>query len=291
MTLSTEERPTRRARPGSPARRLASFVRAPKGIALIGLLLLAITASVVRDGSAAFATVVIAAVTAVAADWVMGWVAHDRWAFPDGGLLTGVIVGMILAPRQPWIIPALTAVVAILSKYALRTRWSNVFNPAAFGLVASALLFHSEQSWWGALPDLSPVWFLGLAAVGLYVASKVGKLPMALTFLGASLLVYTVAAFRGDAAQVAEIFRAPDIQMLLFFATIMLTDPPSSPAQARHQYLYALVVAAGSCAAFLGLNALWFLPGGLLVGNLWESCRRLARARWTRRPQQKPTRA
>jgi hypothetical protein len=92
-----------------------------------------------------------------------------------------------------------------------------------------------------------------------------------------------VAAFRGDAAQVAEIFRAPDIQMLVFFATIMLTDPPTSPAQMRHQYPYALVAAAASCAAFLGLNALWFLPGRLLVGNLWESFRRLARTRWPRR--------
>ncbi len=288
MTVTTADRPQRVRR--SPARRLAGFVRAPKGLALIGLLLLAVTAATLKDGSGALGSVLVAAATAVAVDWVMGWVVHDRWSFPDGGLLTGVIVGMLLGAHQPWIIPALTALVAILSKYALRTRWSNVFNPAAFGLVVSALLFHSEQSWWGSLAELSPLWFLALAAVGVYVAAKVNKLPMALTFLGASLLFYTVAAFRGDAAQVAEIFRAPDIQMLVFFATIMLTDPPTSPAQPRHQYLYALVVAAASCAAFLGLNALWFLPGGLLAGNLWESCRRLARARWPQRRPQEATR-
>ena len=288
MTATTADRPQRVRRP--PARRLARFVRAPKGLALLGLLLLAVTAAVLKDGSGALASVLVAAATAVGADWLMGWVVHDRWSFPDGGLLTGVIVGMLLGAHQPWIVPALTALVAILSKHALRTRWSNVFNPAAFGLVVSALLFHSEQSWWGSLAELSPLWFLALAAVGVYVAAKVNKLPMALTFLGASLLLYTVAAFRGDAAQVAEIFRAPDIQMLVFFATIMLTDPPTSPAQPRHQYLYALVVAAASCAAFLGLNALWFLPGGLLAGNFWESCRRLARARWPQRRPQEATR-
>jgi Na+-translocating ferredoxin:NAD+ oxidoreductase RnfD subunit len=280
-TIARGERSARRRR-RSPLRSFATFLRTPKGTALIGLLILAAAAEP-KDGMAAISTMLLAGAAAVAVDLVMGWVAHDRWSFPDGGLLTGLILGLVLAPKQPWIIPILTAMVAILSKYALRTRWSNVFNPAAFGLVVAALLFHSEQSWWGALADLSPVWFLLLAAVGLYIAAKVNKLPMVLTFLGASLLAYTVAAYRGDASLVAEIYRAPDIQMLMFFATIMLTDPPTSPAHPRNQYAYALVVAAASCAAFLGLYALWFLPGGLLVGNLWESCRRLAHRRWPRR--------
>jgi Na+-transporting NADH:ubiquinone oxidoreductase subunit NqrB len=272
--------PPRRRRP--PARRIATFLRTPKGLTLLGLLVLA-AAAAPAEGRPALATLATATVAAVAADLVMGWVAHDRWSFPDGGLLTGLIVGMVLAPRGPWIIAPLTALLAILSKYALRTRWSNVFNPAAAGLVVSAVLLHSDQSWWGSLGDLPPVWFPLLLAVGLYVAGKVGKLPAVLTFLGAALAAFTAAAYRGDAARVAEIFRAPDIQMLVFFATVMLTDPPTSPAHPRHQYAYAVVVAAAACAAFLALDALWFLPGGLLVGNLWESCRRLASRRWPRR--------
>jgi len=37
-----------------------------------------------------------------------------------------------------------------VSKYLLRSRSANVFNPAALAMILSYYVFHTGQSWWGA---------------------------------------------------------------------------------------------------------------------------------------------
>lgn len=272
---AVKSRRDRRARRMRPARRLAGYVRTPKGTLILVLTAL-LAAATLQSGSGVLPGLIAAVAVAVVLDVVIVRRTKGTVPFPDGAILTGMIVGLIVAPTAGWYASPAAAVIAIASKHLVRTRWSNVFNPAAAGLVASSLLFPSEQSWWGSLPKLSIVGILLVAGLGLYVASRVNKLPLVLTFLGASLAVYTVAAFAGNAAMVAEIFRSPDINAALFFATVMLTDPPTSPAKQRHQIWFALIVAAASCFAFLHFGALWYLGGGLLAGNAYESLRRLS---------------
>ena len=88
-----------------------------------------------------------------------------------------------------------------------------------------------------------------------------------------------LAAFFGDPARVAEVFRVPNLNAALFFAGFMLSDPPTSPARQRDQLVYGGIVAAASAAIYLTLGGVYFLPGGLLVGNAWEAWRRWATGR------------
>jgi Na+-translocating ferredoxin:NAD+ oxidoreductase RnfD subunit len=273
--VTTPSRRSRRRRKTGP---LVRFLKTPKGIVLVVLLAL-IGVAERQAGPRALPELIGAAAAAVALDMALVWRRQGTVPFPAGALISGLIVGGIVAPTSPWYVPPATAILAILSKHLIRTRWSNVFNPAALALVVSFFLFKSEQSWWGALPYVSPLWVPLLVGLGLYVASRVNKLPLVITFLGATLGVFTLASFAGDAAAVAEIYRPPDIDALLFFATLMLTDPPTSPARPEHQVWYALLVAAASCFAFLHFGALWFLTGGLLAGNAFESLRRVAHRR------------
>ena len=281
---ATQRRTSGRApapRPAPPRRTvgesLSRFFRTPKGTVLLLLCGLVFFARL-RLGAKVLPGLEAAALTAAILDAVIMRYTRGRWSFPDGGLLSGMFVGMVLAPQAPHWVPALTAALAVAAKHALRTRWSNVFNPAALALVAAALVFPAGQSWWGALPDLSVVGFALVLAAGWYIVAKIHKVPLVLSFLGTSLLIFTVAAFAGHAQQVAEIFRAPDIQAMLFFACFMLTDPPTSPAKPPDQVWFGIAVAAASAAAFLTLGALWFLAGGLLVGNALESLRRVIAA-------------
>ena len=62
---------------------------------------------------------------------------HGGWEFPSGAVLTGLIVAMILTPHEHWYFAAATSAVAIVSKYIVRTRSANIFNPAALALVAA----------------------------------------------------------------------------------------------------------------------------------------------------------
>jgi Na+-translocating ferredoxin:NAD+ oxidoreductase RnfD subunit len=196
------------------------------------------------------------------------------WEFPSGAVLTGLIVAMILRPQEPWYAAACTCVAAVASKYLFRTRSANIFNPAALALVAMFYVFSSGQSWWGALPELPPVALAVLLASGIFIAARVNKLPMVLAFLGAYYLLFTVTAFVSDPGHVAEIFRAPDLHAALYFAFIILTDPPTSPTKYRDQIVCSVIVAVVSYAVFEWIGAAYYLLAGVLVGNVWEAWRR-----------------
>jgi Na+-translocating ferredoxin:NAD+ oxidoreductase RnfD subunit len=185
-----------------------------------------------------------------------------------------LIVAMILSPREPWYVTAVTASVGVLSKYVVRARTANVFNPAALALVATFYVFNTAQSWWGALPEISPFALSVLLATGAFITYKVNKVPAVLAFLGAYYLFATITAFAGDPRRIAELYRAPDLHAALYFAFFMVTDPPTSPPKHRDQLVFGVIVAAASYAAFELIGAAYFLLAGLLVANAWEGWRR-----------------
>ena len=171
-----------------------------------------------------------------------------------------------------------TVAVAILSKHALRTHWSNIFNPAARALVAVAVFLNTGQDWWGALPDLGILGVVVLLIAGALIADRINKLPMILTFFGVYFALFTVAgAYRSPT--VSEIFVTPDLQAALFFAFFMLDDPPTSPVRHEDQVVFGVIVATVSYFVFMRFGGVYFLPAGLLAGNLWESARRVAISR------------
>ncbi len=259
----------------TPWRTLQRFLRTPKGLVLALLALLATLAVPVAGPGRALPSILLALVVAAATDLALARVNAGRWILPDGALVTGLIVALLLDPAVSGWVVAWTSALAIASKYVLRTRFSNVFNPAALGLVLATLILGTGQSWWGALPDLPPLALGVLVGSGAYVAQRINKLPMVLAFLGSYFGLFTTTAFLGDPTRVAEIFRAPDLNAALFFAFFMLDDPPTSPVRYGDQVRYALLVAAASFAIYEALGVVSFLPAGLLLGNAWESGRRL----------------
>lgn len=254
------------------------FFRTPKGLLIVVLgALTAIAAA--GQGVALVAPGVLGAVAAaMLVDAPILRYRHHRWEFPDGALLTGLIVAAILSPHEPWYIAAVTAVVAVVSKYVARVRKANVFNPAAFALVATFYAFNTGQSWWGALPEMPAAWLAALVAGGAFIAWRVNKAPVVLAFLGSYYLLITVAAFAANPAHVAELYRAPDLHAALYFAFFMVSDPPTSPPRDRDQLVYGAIVGVVSFAAFEWIGAAYWLLAGLLVANVWEAWRRHSRA-------------
>ncbi len=199
---------------------------------------------------------------------------HPRWMFPSGAVLTAMIVSMVLGAQSPWYEVTLTSVAAVLSKYVVRTRAANVFNPAALGIVLLFPIFHAGQSWWGALPEVTPVLQIALALGGIFIADRVNKLPLVIAFLGVYYLLFTVTAYAADPAWVSEVFRSPDLQAALYFAFFILTDPPTSPVRYGDQLIFAVIVAVVSFVIFEWIGAVYYLLAGVLVGNAWEAWRR-----------------
>jgi Na+-translocating ferredoxin:NAD+ oxidoreductase RnfD subunit len=251
------------------------FFRTPKGQALVIVSALAFIAAFPEGWRVVGPELAAAAIAAMLVDApILRW-KKGRWVFPDGALLTGLFVGMILSPQEPWYVAAITAAVGVASKYVVRASKANVFNPAALALVATFYVFNTGQSWWGALADVPLVALLLLIGAGVYIAIRINKLPSVLAFLGCYYLLVTAAAYIGDPRHVAELYRAPDLHATLFFAFFMVTDPPTSPPQARDQIIYGVITAAVGYAAFQLIGAAYYLLAGLLVANMWEAWRRV----------------
>jgi len=258
---------------------LTQFVRTPKGSVLIALALLAVVAGVgTRQGDVLLPVLGIT-LGAALLDVALGRIVRHAWFFPSGALVTGLIVALVLDPHERWYVSACAVAVAVGSKYLLRARRGHVFNPATLGLVTVSLLFASEQSWWGALPDLAVPVLLALFVAGYVIGDRVNKLPTVLMFAGTYVVICTAVALLGQPARVAEMFRPPYVNAMLFFAFFMLTDPPTSPSRYRDQIWYGLIVGIVSVAVYLAFGGLTYLLIGLLVGNIWEAARRTAAGR------------
>ena len=262
-------------------RRILTFFKTPKGLLTLILLLLAgiaLPGQGWRVGLPGLAAGCVCAgfVDAVILRWKNR---KGSWEFPSGAVLTAMIVAMVLRVQEPWYVNAAVSVGAVLSKYVIRSRTANVFNPAALAIVASFYVFHTGQSWWGSLSEVRPVLQLALLASGVFITDRVNKMPLVLTFLGTYFLLFTATSFVTNPQWVAEIYRSPDLEAALFFAFIILTDPPTSPAKYPDQIVCGVIVAVVSYSLFEWAGVVYYLLGGVLVGNVWEAWRRVSKRR------------
>ncbi len=258
-------------------RKLRTFFKTPKGQLLLILAILAAMAAPGQGVRAVLPGLVSAIVAAALVDALILRARKQAWEFPGGAVLTAMIVAMVLRAQEPWYVPTLTSLAAILSKYVVRSRSANVFNPAALAVIASFYVFHSGESWWGALTEIPLAAQAALLVGGVYITARVNKMPLVLAFFGAYFLLFTLTAYAGNPQWVAEIFRPPDIEAALFFAFIILTDPPTSPARYPDQMICGAIVAVVAYAFFEWAGEVYYLLAGVLAGNIWEAWRRVTR--------------
>jgi Na+-translocating ferredoxin:NAD+ oxidoreductase RnfD subunit len=248
------------------------FFRTPKGLVTIVLATLILTAAPGQSGRP-FVGLTCATIAAGLVDLLIGHRRTGNWRYPSGAVLTAAIVVMVLRAQEPWYVPTVTSVIAVLSKYLFRAQ-ANVFNPAALAMVASYYLFHAGESWWGAQTDAVGLGKLLMMVAGVIVANRVNKMPLVMTFLTTYFALFTVTAFVGDPLKVAEVFRTPDVEAALYFAFIILTDPPTSPVKYREQVICGALVAAVSYAFFELTGVVYYLLAGVTTGNVWVAWRR-----------------
>jgi len=253
------------------------FFRTAKGLLILVLIALVAIAAPYEDIPTVASGLLSAVATAAILDVLILRMRHTRWEFPSGAVLTALIVSMVLSTQTVWYVPALVSAFAIITKYIIRTRAGNVFNPAALAIVATFPLFHEGQSWWGALPEVPAIAQVALLGTGVFIADRVNKMPLVLGFLATYYLLFTMSAFVSDPAWVSEVFRTPDVQAVLFFALFILTDPPTSPVRYPDQLVFALIVAIASFAIFEWTGAVYYLLAAVLIGNVWEAWRRVQR--------------
>jgi Na+-translocating ferredoxin:NAD+ oxidoreductase RnfD subunit len=260
------------------------FMKTPKGL-VFNVLLVLMVLGVLYDRQPHDLINVGAAVgTGIAVDLILGLIQKKKRLIPDGAMVTALIISLVLSASAPWYQAVLITLIALASKHIIAVKRKPIFNPAAFGLLASIYLFHSNQSWWGGL-SLLPVWCIIILIIGGFlIAKKVNKFPQVFTFLGIYFLLFILmTVFHYKDTGVVSIFRDPFVNSALFLSFIMLTDPPTSPAKYRHQFVFGLIAAVISVASYVLVGGLSYLFIGLLIANAWKA--------WQfRNPQQKKSR-
>ncbi len=263
--------PDRSARPKPRQKgRLRNFFRSPKATLLFLLLLLIGIAGIWMNMKRNLYHAGVSVLAAVVIELVIMALLRRKPKFPDGAIITGLIVGLVLSSMNPWYWTAATSAIAVISKHTLKVKRFPMFNPAAFGLLAAIFLFSGVQDWWGGLSGL-PAWCIAIVLIaGIRMTKKVNKSPQVLSFLGFYFILLLILDIK-HIGVLSGLYRMPMINSVLFFAFFMLTDPPTSQAKVKNQVFFGFVTAVVSVAAYLYTGGLDFLLIGLLTANAWSA--------------------
>lgn len=196
-----------------------------------------------------------------ALDLGITWVRSKKLYWPSASVVTGFLIGLIIAPTEPiWVI-AVTALVAFVSKQFIGAGIrQHIFNPAAFGIMTVTFAFGTPVAWWAVAWGKLPL--LILVPLMVRILWKMKRLWLPVTFLTIYLIYYlTIFSPKDGILSVLD-------GSLLLFALVMIPEPITSPAVGKFKYLFGIIVALLS----IGIS-LWaklpevFLPA-LLIGNL-----------------------
>lgn len=245
------------------------WIKTPKGYVVVSLVAFLLIASLWSLDYRGIYNGLIAVGVSSAVDILCSRIAKRKRMIPDGAVITGLIIALILSSTSSWYIVAATSIIAILSKHLLVHKKKPIFNPAAFGLLLSILFFRTGQSWWGAFGDL-PTWTVVFLLIGGYmVTNRVNKFPQVFSFLGTYFILLFIMGIInvGDAT---DALRSPFINASLFFALFMLTDPPTSPAKNKDQVIFGILSAVVGAVIYGIFGGLMYLFIGLLIGNLYH---------------------
>lgn len=185
--------------------------------------------------------------------------------------ITAEILALIVGPLNPitdWWILAAVSFLAMASKYIFVYKKQHIFNPAGFGVLASALLLEQGASWWVGNMYTMPLVLIG----GFLIARKLRWFHLLLSFFisyfAALIISLTLQGLDTNTILLAIknlVVNSP----LLFFATIMLVEPITAPKGKNWRIVYGALVALFN----VGLQYFWpnygySIETGLLLGNL-----------------------
>lgn len=187
----------------------------------------------------------------------------------ESAYVTGFILFFLLTPPsnvREGLAVVIAAAIAMGSKYLIAVHKRHVFNPAAIAAVVLGLFGSPLVSWWvGSKPLLVPV-----LVVGLVVVARIRKFTLVWSFLAASTVVSLVYAMKTgtpipDALSLMA-FSFPTI----FFATIMLTEPLTSPSTQGLRVGFGALVGVLFSTQF-HIGPLFSTPElALVIGNVFS---------------------
>lgn len=177
----------------------------------------------------------------------LGFITHQIFmrlfrsaASSESWLITVLILFLALKPASTladYSVLALGIVLAVASKYVFTFGNRHIFNPVAIALLILGLLGSGEVFWWVGSQFLLPV----VLIAGIFIVRKMRDFTAVLTFLLVAISVFVVT--RGINIETVELVRQMIMSgPIIFFATVMLTEPQTSPTNGKQRLIFAALV-------------------------------------------------
>jgi len=165
-----------------------------------------------------------------------GW---QLWGF---SVLISAASLCLLLKTNHWSTALLATFLTVSSKYFFRVGHKHIFNPSAFGIIATIVI--SNDAWlspgqWGA----DAVIFFSVITLGTIVVTRVQKLDVSLAFLLTfiSLLFWRQVMVLGWPLDF--FLHSVSTGSLLLFSFFMISDPRTSPDHPVARIIWAILIA------------------------------------------------
>lgn len=185
--------------------------------------------------------------------------------------ITAEILTLIVGPLDPfqgWWVIFLISFLAMASKYILVYNKRHIFNPAAFGVLASALLIEQGASWWIGGWYMLPFVVLG----GLFVARKLRWFHLIISFMVTYMAALTISLLlQGTNLAMLWVVLQSTLaySSVIFFATVMLVEPLTAPRTKNLRIVYGAIVAVVMVVLPIMFPTYGYsIETSLLIGNL-----------------------
>ncbi len=168
--------------------------------------------------------------------------AFHKWGF---SVLISAMSLCLLLKTQYWHISLVAAFLTVASKYIFRWQGRHVFNPSAFGMIATIVL--TGEAWlspgqWGS----DAILFFTVITLGTIVVTRVQKLDVSLAFLFAFLgcVFWRQVMVLGWPAD--HFVHTVSTGSLLLFTFFMISDPRTTPNHPVARIIWAVLIAVAS---------------------------------------------
>ena len=205
--------------------------------------------------------------------WLFNIAVAKLWGVPanaESSLITALILSLIIAPASPFqsfFFLLWAALLAMASKYILAIRGKHIFNPAAFGVAATALFLNMSATWWVA-GNLALLPFILVG--GFLVVRKIHRTDLVLTFLVSALAFTVLPAVMSGGDIISTLVTTMTHTSLFFFAFVMITEPLTTPPRRVGRMLYAAFVGL-LFAPWANIFSFYFTPElALIAGNIFS---------------------
>ncbi len=180
-------------------------------------------------------------------------------------IITALILALIIPPHPVDIVFLFWAgVLAIASKYIVAWRAQHLLNPVAVGVALTAIGLRLSATWWVGNAAMWPIVLVG----GLLIIRKTKKFDVFWSFVIPAAVVSLGLTLLRHASFTTALRETLVLSPILFFGTVMLSEPATMPGTKRWRMAFGLLVGL-LFSPQIHFGKLYLTPElALLIGNV-----------------------